>query len=249
MFLYTTSNVTTAILYHFICWLWGWMDCTIRLNSAKRLDWLQNHSEHNDMRLGGLHNQAEQWQEAGLAAEPFWTQWCDAGWTGQSGWKVARVWTGCRTILNTMLWGWMDCTIRLNSAKGLDWLQNHSEHNDMRLGGLNNQAEQWQEAELAAEPFWTQWYEARWTAHSACTVARGWIGCRTILNTMVWGWMECRTRLNSDKRLDWLQNHSEHNGVRLDGLHNQAEEWQEAGLASEPFWTQWYEAGLNVEQG
>jgi len=48
------------------------MDCTIRLNSDKSLDWIQDHSEHNGMRLDGLHNQAEQWQEAVLDAELFW---------------------------------------------------------------------------------------------------------------------------------------------------------------------------------
>jgi hypothetical protein len=36
--------------------------------------------------------------------------------------------------------------------------------------------------------------------------------------------MECRTRLTSDKRLDWLQNNSEHNGMRLDGMQNKAEQ-------------------------
>jgi hypothetical protein len=36
--------------------------------------------------------------------------------------------------------------------------------------------------------------------------------------------MECRTRLNSDRRLDWFQNHFEHNGVRLDGMKNKAEQ-------------------------
>jgi hypothetical protein len=56
-------------------------------------------------------------------------------------------------------------------------------------------------------------------------VTRGWIGSRTILNTMVWGWMECRTRLNSDKRLDWPHNHSEHSGMRLDGLKRETEHW------------------------
>jgi len=47
--------------------------------------------------------------------------------------------------------------------------------------------------------------------------------------------VDCTIRLNSDKRLDWLQNHSEHNGVMLDGLGNQAEKWQEFGLAAEQF--------------
>ena len=57
------------------------MDCTLRLDSDKRLEWLQNYSEQNGMRLDGLHNQTEQWQEVGLAAEPFRTQWYEAGWT------------------------------------------------------------------------------------------------------------------------------------------------------------------------
>ena len=30
--------------------------------------------------------------------------------------------------------------------------------------------------------------------------------------------MDCTIRLSSDKRLDWLLNNSEHNGMRLDGL-------------------------------
>ena len=137
MSLYPTSNVHSVILYHVICRLWGWMDCTIRLNSDKRLDWLQNHSEHNGMRMDGMQNKAEQWQEA-----------------------------GCTTILNTLVWGWIECRTRLNSDRRLDWLQNNSEHNDMRLDRMQNQAEQWQEA-----------------------------GCTTILNTLVWGWMDWRERL------------------------------------------------------
>jgi len=35
------------------------MDCTIRLNSDKSLEWLQNLSEHNGMRLDGMYNKAE----------------------------------------------------------------------------------------------------------------------------------------------------------------------------------------------
>jgi hypothetical protein len=86
MSLYTTSNVNTAVLYHVICRLWGWMDRTIRLNSAKRLDWLHNHSDHKGIRLDGMQNKAEQWQEAELAAVTFWTQWYEAGLDAEQFW-------------------------------------------------------------------------------------------------------------------------------------------------------------------
>jgi len=151
--------------------VWGWIDWTLRLNSDKRLDWLQKNSEHNGMRLDGL---------------------------------------------NT----------RLNSDKRLDWSQKYSDHNGMRLDVLNTEAEQWQEAGLAAEQTWTQWYEAGWTEHRGWTVTRGRTGCRTILNTIVWGWMDWTLRLNSDKRPDWLQNNSEHNSMRLDGLKRESYHWE-----------------------
>ena len=166
------------------------------------------------MRLDGL-----QWQEAGLAAISFWTKWYEAGWTAQSGWTVTRGWIGCKTILNKMVWGLIDYTIRRNSDKRLHVPQNHSEQNGMRLDGLHSQAEQWQEPGLDAEPFLTKWHVTGWTTHLERTLTRGWIGRRSILNKMVWGWMEYTIRLYSDKSLDWPQNHSEQNGMRLDGLH------------------------------
>ena len=149
------------------------------------------------MRLDGLHNYSEQWQEAGLAAE----QWYEVGWNAEQGRTVTRGWVGCTTILNTMVWGWTGCRTRLKSNKRLGWLHNHSEHSGMRLDGMQNKVEQWQEAGLAAQPYWTQWYETGWNAEQGWTVTGGWVSCATILNTMVWGWMECRARLNSVK---WL---------------------------------------------